>query len=103
MIGGVEERRGVAARSARSAIMARRKSTMLAREHGAASTDDGVSGASGGRAQDRFAAARTRRRHVKLAARQCVTRIVAAIDADELIDAIVVRRDVRVRDGPGNF
>ena len=44
-----------------------------------------------------------RRRHEELAARQRVRVVVAAVDADQLIDLVVVRRDVLVFDGPGDL
>ena len=45
-------------------------------------------------------ASQLRRRQEVLAARQRVGVVVAATDADQLIDLVVVRRDVAVADGP---
>ncbi len=52
---------------------------------------------------DAFGAARRRRRQEELAARQRVGVVVAAVDADQLVDLVVVRRDVLVGDRPGDL
>src|SRR5262249_2261628 len=53
--------------------------------------------------QEALAAPHCGRRHEVLAARQGIRVIVAAVDADELIDLVVVRRDVLVFDRPGDL
>ena len=53
--------------------------------------------------QQSLAASRGRRRQQELAARQRFRVIVAAVDADQLLDLVVVRGDVLVFDRPGNL
>ena len=63
----------------------------------------GMSSASHAFCEQPLAAAQRRRRHEELAARQRVRVVVAAADADQLIDLVVVRRDVPVVDRPGDL
>src|SRR5205085_10409693 len=95
--------RRVAAAPAVAAVVAFREAIVILRQHRAAPADDRDANSRGGFLQQDFAAARSRRRLVIAAPRQHVRIVVAAADADQLIDLVVIRRDVFVGDGPGDF
>ncbi len=103
MIGGAEERRGVAAAAALAAVVTGREAADRARHVGAAAGDDRHAEAFGRAHHDPFGAARRGRRQKELAPRQRVRVVVAAVDADQLVDLVVIRRDVLVGDRPGNL
>ncbi len=103
VVGRTEERAGVAPRAAVAAVVTRGIPAKRLRAVGAAPGDDRDVGLGEALAQQHLAAPGRRRRHVELAARQRVRVVVAAADADQLVDLVVVRRDVLVFDGPGDL
>ena len=100
VVGRAEERRRIAAAPAVAAVMAGRKAVV---RHGLDRATDPherhLQPCAGARERD-FAAPHLRRRQEVLAARQRVVVVVAAADPDQLIDLVVVRRDVAVVDRP---
>ena len=103
VIGGVEEGRGVAAGAAVAAVVAGGEAARRLRHVGAASGDDVDADALGRLLQQALGAARRRWRLQEAAAGQRVGIVVAAADADQLLDLVVVGRDVGVGDRPGDL
>ena len=102
VVGRVEEGRGAAPRPARPAVVAGGPPPVGLRQHGAADGHGGDAEPSGRPRQDDLGAPRPHRRQMVAAARQGIGVVAAAGHADELLNAVVVGRDVRVADGPGN-
>ena len=100
VIGGAEERRRVAAGAAPAAVVAGREAARRPGHVGAAAGDDVDAQRLRAFLQQPLGAA-GRRRLQELAARQRLGVVVAAADADHLLDLVVVRRDVGVGDRPG--
>ena len=90
-------------RAAVAAVVAGGKAARRPRHVGAAACHDGRCRACERPLEQALAAARRRRRLQELAAGQRLGVVVAAADADELLDLVVVRRDVRVGDRPGDL
>src|ERR1700690_1666938 len=103
MIGGAEERSGVAAAPAVVAVVASGEAAVSAGHVRAAPVHDRDPETRGRPLDDALAAARRGWRHVIAAPGQRVGVVVAAADADELVDLVVVRRDVLVADRPGDL
>ncbi len=103
VIGGVEERRRVAARPAGAAVVTGRKASRWPRQVGAPAGNDRDAERSGGTLQEPFAAARRRRGLEVPAAGQRIGVVCAAAHANHLFDTVVVGGDVVVRDGPRNL
>ena len=94
VVGRAEERRRVAAAAALPAVMARRKAVVRHRLDCATDPHERhLEPLSRARQRD-LTAAHLRRRQEVLAARQRVGIVVATAHADQLIDLVVVRRDV---------
>ena len=100
IVGGVEVGGGPAAGAARAAVVAGAASVVRPGQDGAANGHARDAEALGRAGQDHLRAAGPDRRQVIAAAGQRIRVVVAAGDADELLDAVVVRGDVRVADRP---
>src|SRR5262249_28153847 len=96
VIRGAEERSRIAAAAALAAVVAGRESAYGARHVGAAAVDDRHAELGAGAHHDAFGAARRWRWQEFRTAGQRVGIVRAAVDADQLIDLVVVRRDVLV-------
>ena len=103
IVGGIEERADIAAFAAGSAVVAGGVSIVRAGERPRGDPKPRDAYALGRFLQQAFAAARRRRRKMEAAAGKRVEVVIAAADADELIDPVVVGRDVFVADGPGDL
>src|SRR5262249_26300924 len=99
----IEERSDVAAAPALTAEVALGMSVVIARHDGAAPGDDRNPNGFGRFLHQALAAAWSWRGHVELTPRQGILIVCAARNADELIDVVVVRRDVLVANRPWDF
>ena len=100
VVGRAEERGRVAATPALAAVVARREAAHRLGHVGAPAADERDADLRARAPHRDFGAAHLRRRQEVLAARQHLRVVVAATHADQLIDLVVVRRDVAVMDGP---
>src|SRR5205085_11661942 len=91
IIAGVEEARRIAAAPAVAAVVTLRKAVVILRQHGATPADDRYAGPSRRLLQQHLAATLARRRHMIFTTRQHVRIVIAAADADELINSVVIR------------
>ena len=100
VIGRTEEGSRVASRAAVATVVTRGKSAGRTRHVGAAAGHYGDAELRHAALQQALATSRPRRRLEKLAPGKGVRVVSAATDADELLDLIVVGRDIGVRDRP---
>src|SRR5215472_14528523 len=96
-------RRYIATIHAVAAVMARGTVIVSAREQRFSYGDDRNPHGRDGALQNGLAAAERQRRQIMLSGGKDLQSVVVAADADHLLDAVVIRRDVVVGDGPIGF